>query len=251
MSLTIVLTGATGLIGTPLTRYLLELGHKVVGTGLQKNSVDALADEIPSDLRSNFFPVALDLLGDGSFLELYGSIASNDLQPTHLINNARSIGTLKAEPDGTVSRENFTRELELQVVVPYELSIGFARRYGASLKGIINVGSQYGVVAPPPELLRLNGAPPHYGAAKAALIHLTKELAVRMAPSGVQVNCISFGGVEGRASREFMDVYGKLSPSGGMLTSEQLLEPFSFVLSKGSSGMTGHNLVVDGGWTIV
>ena len=56
----------------------------------------------------------------------------------------------------------------------------------------------YGIVPPNPNLYKKgeSGTPIHYGVAKAALIHLTKELAIRLSDKQVRVNSISYGGVE-------------------------------------------------------
>ena len=90
----------------------------------------------------------------------------------------------------------------------------------------------------------------NYGVTKAALIHLTKELAVRLAPRGISVNAVSYGGVEGRVDGGFRERYGRLCPTGRMLDDSQVFGAVKFLCSSDSSGMTGHNLIVDGGWTI-
>jgi NAD(P)-dependent dehydrogenase (short-subunit alcohol dehydrogenase family) len=93
-------------------------------------------------------------------------------------------------------------------------------------------------------------SPLHYGVAKAALAHLTRELAVRLAPAGIQVNCIAFGGVEGRVDAEFRQRYAKLCPLGRMLNEGEVAGPVDMLLSDHFTAMTGHVLAVDGGWTI-
>jgi len=110
----------------------------------------------------------------------------------------------------------------------------------------------YGIVTATPALYDdpRNMAPMHYGVAKAALIHLTKEMAVRLAPRGVRVNAVSYGGIEGRADEAFAARYKKLAPLERMLRLDEVHAPVEFLLSAGASGMTGHNLVVDGGWTL-
>ena len=67
---------------------------------------------------------------------------------------------------------------------------------------MINISSIYGLVVPNLTIYESKNAsvPVHYGVAKAALDHLTKELAVRLADHGIRVNAVAFGGVEGRAS---------------------------------------------------
>ena len=84
---------------------------------------------------------------------------------------------------------------------------------------------------------------------KAAEIHLTKELAVRLSDKKIRVNSISFGGFEGRVNKTFIKKYKKMCPIGRMLKPHEVFKPLWFLCSEQSSGATGHNLVVDGGWT--
>jgi hypothetical protein len=96
----------------------------------------------------------------------------------------------------------------------------------------------------------VNQSPLHYGVAKAALQQLTRELAVRLANRDIQVNCVAFGGVEGRVDDAFKQRYAQLCPMGRMLREEEVVTPVDMLLSDGCSGVTGHTLAVDGGWGI-
>ena len=123
---------------------------------------------------------------------------------------------------------------------------------GSRLAKVINIGSQYGLVAVNPHLYSdlSSQSPIHYGVAKAALVHLTKELSVRLASKQIYVNCVAYGGVEGRVNVDFQERYASLCPIGRMLNEDDLNGPIEFLLSDSSSGMTGHTLTVDGGWTL-
>ena len=140
----------------------------------------------------------------------------------------------------------------LDVIVPYELTMALAMQKNSRLSRVINIGSQYGSVVANPNLYDdpVAQSPLHYSVCKAALAHLTKELAVRLASKNIQVNCIAFGGVEGRVDEQFKARYAKLCPMGRMLQDKEVCGPVDMLLSDHFSGMTGHVLNVDGGWGI-
>ena len=120
------------------------------------------------------------------------------------------------------------------------------------IKNVLNISSIYGSVAPNKKLYKntYKKSPIQYGVTKSALEHLTKELSVRLAKNSIRVNGVAFGGVEGRENKEFMKRYAELCPSGRMLTEDEIFHPIEFLISDKSTGITGHILMVDGGWTV-
>ena len=100
-------------------------------------------------------------------------------------------------------------ELLMDVVVPYELTMALVQHPSSKLESVVNIGSQYGVVAPNLNLYSdpVRESPLHYGVAKAGMGHLTKELAIRLAGQGIRVNCVAYGGVEGRVDDDFKARY--------------------------------------------
>jgi NAD(P)-dependent dehydrogenase (short-subunit alcohol dehydrogenase family) len=130
--------------------------------------------------------------------------------------------------------------------------MALATQKNSQIRRVVNIGSQYGTVAVNPHLYidPVKQSPLHYGVAKAALAHLTKELAVRLAGKNIQVNCVAFGGVEGRVDDAFKERYAKLCPMGRMLRDDEVVGPVDMLLSDKCSGITGHVLAVDGGWGI-
>ena len=92
-----------------------------------------------------------------------------------------------------------------------------------------------------------------YTAAKAGIVGLTRDLAAVLSPQGVHVNCISPGGfaLEGM-NPEFIKAYSDRTPMRrmGREGSPDLRGAALFLASPASDYVTGHNLVVDGGFTI-
>jgi len=130
--------------------------------------------------------------------------------------------------------------------------MALAQQTNSNLESVVNIGSQYGVVAPNLNLYseRVIESSLHYGVAKAGMGHLTKELAIRLAGQDIRVNCVAFGGVEGRVGDDFKKRYSALCPLGRMLNESDLAGPVDLLLSSASSAITAHTLIVDGGWIV-
>jgi NAD(P)-dependent dehydrogenase (short-subunit alcohol dehydrogenase family) len=250
MNETVLLTGATGKFGGVLSKHFLANGWRVVVTSRDQTRLDQLLSDLPQGTVSAH-SVATDLRKPGASLRLVGDLADRGLIVTHLINNARALATLAVQSDGTATREAFLGEFELNVVVPYELTMALAQSEMHRLKAVVNIGSQYGLVAPNPALYEgsLDRSPIQYGVSKASVHHLTRELAVRLAPNGIRVNCVAFGGVGGRGDDAFMARYAALVPSRRMLVESEIPGPVAFLLDDASNAINGHVLVADGGWS--
>lgn len=247
---TILVTGGTGKLGRVLVKYLLQRGYHVVYTSTSDRNLASFHADLGS-LNNEAIGIIAELSQASGVDKLLHELQTRSISVHHLVNNARRTDTLVVEDDGTTKRKNFIAEFELDVVVPYELCVGLAGTSESALKTVINIGSQYGLVSPNPALYggTLAASPIQYGVAKAALVHLTKELAVRMADQGIRVNCIAYGGVEGRVDQAFVDRYAQLVPSRRMLTEAEFPGPVAFLLSDASTAVTGQVIVADGGWT--
>lgn len=120
---------------------------------------------------------------------------------------------------------------------------------------VINIASMYGMVSPDPRVYGQSGMnnPPHYGAAKAALLQYTRYAAVHLAPEGIRVNAISPGAFPPEATQRrdpaFAAALVQKVPLGRLGRPEDLAGAVVFLASAGSRFVTGANLPVDGGWT--
>lgn len=248
---TILITGGSGRFGNIFVKYFLNAGDKVIATACTQKSLIVMQAE-HEKYGDNFHALQSDLVDEAAPSKLCEALMSKGYFPDCLINNARSQLYLGMTDDGRVSRKDFLGEFLLDVIAPYELTMALALQEDTCLKHVINVGSQYGTVAYNSGLYDnpKTESPLHYSVAKAGLAQLTKELAVRLAPLGILVNCIAYGGLEGNVSEAFKMRYAKYCPQGRMLTEHEIVGPVDKILSSSFSAMTGHVLVVDGGWTI-
>lgn len=248
---TILITGGTGKFGRILIEFFRRKAERVVFTSTSGKKLSEVLAEYGKE-GSGLTGIAVDLMAEDGVQRLLEELDRNEVAVNHLINNARSLKSLAIGASGVTSRQHFMDEFLLDVVVPYELTMALATRHGSVLESVINIGSQYGQVAPNPTLYTRfeEQSPIQYGVAKAGLSHLTKELAVRLADRSVRVNCVAYGGVRGRVDEAFEKRYGQLVPSGRMLDESQIPGPIDFLMSDASSAMTGQTINADGGWTI-
>jgi gluconate 5-dehydrogenase len=120
---------------------------------------------------------------------------------------------------------------------------------------IINIASMAGLVGRDRRMYERNsmsGQPVEYAAAKAGVIGLTRDLAGLLSPMGVHVNAVSPGGFGPRELPPgFVNDYSDRTPLGRMgRDGVDLPGAVLFLAAPASDYVTGHNLVVDGGFTI-
>ena len=246
---TILITGGTGKLGKCFATHFAKNGWRVVFTSTNEERATEFIKSFSNGENIKF--IISDLSKPNSSDLLIQKINKEGIEINHLINNARTLDSLRVNQDGFSQRDNLLKEYIMHVVVPYELSINIFKSQKESLKTIINIGSQYGSVAVNPSLYEgdLTKAPIQYGLAKSALHHLTKELSVRFIKHDIRVNCVAFGGIKGKVDQSFEERYSKLVPNGRMLNEEEVLGPVEFLLSEASSSINGEIIAADGGWT--
>jgi len=120
---------------------------------------------------------------------------------------------------------------------------------------IIQTASIYGHMAPDQRIYagssylgRPINTPAVYSASKAGVIGLTKYLASYWASKGIRVNTITPGGVESGQNSIFIEKYSARVPLGRMAIASDMVGAAIYLASDASSYVTGHNLIVDGGF---
>lgn len=118
---------------------------------------------------------------------------------------------------------------------------------------IINIGSIYGIVGPDFSIYEGTSMtmPAAYAVIKGGIIQFTRYLASYYGASGVRVNSISPGGVFDGQDSAFVEKYSAKVPLGRMAEPDDISGAVLFLASDASKYITGHNLVVDGGWSVV
>ena len=117
---------------------------------------------------------------------------------------------------------------------------------------ILSFSSIYGLLANDFNLYKGTeiSPPVAYSAIKGGLISLNRYLASFYGKYNIRFNCISPGGVYDKQDLKFVERYEKKVPLGRMARPEDISSLATFLLSDGSSYVTGQNLIVDGGYSV-
>lgn len=250
------ISGAGGHLGTSLAYSLAQAGAHVILNGRD----EAKLQQLQATLQQAGFEstiLAFDITNKSLMTEKLAFVHKQFNQLDIIVNNAHSG---RACPFTDTKREDFIRDYQINVISSFELiqaSLGLLKQAVANGgdASIINIASMYGNVSPDPRIYldsRQNN-PPHYGAAKAGLIQLTKYMACHLAADKIRVNAISPGPFPQQAalmqSPAFKEKLLDKIPLGRVGDPSELQGPLLFLASAASSYVTGINLAVDGGWT--
>ena len=119
----------------------------------------------------------------------------------------------------------------------------------------MNIASIYGVVGNDFTLYEEYGgtSPAAYSAIKGGIINFSRYLASYYGKYNIRVNCVSPGGIldEKNQDLSFIKKYSNKSPLKRLGNPEEIAPAITFLLSDEASFVTGHNLMVDGGWTSI
>lgn len=245
-----LVTGGSRGIGRMITEGLLGQGARVYITARKEEACRATAAELSQEF------------GEGRCVALPGDVSTTDgiaalleafgRHEDHLdilVNNA---GAAWGEAFEDFPESGWDKVMDLNVKAPFFLTqsarslLLAGRERGGHLAKVINIASIDGLSLNPGETYS-------YHASKAGIVHLTKRLAVRLAPEGIVVSAIAPGAFASNMNKDARDHGDELSsqiPSGRIGRPEDMAGAAVYLASDAGDYVVGSTLTVDGGVTI-
>ena len=237
-----IITGCEGQLGTVFVTELKRLGYFIIGV-----------DKIKKSKHKMIEYHRVDIAKESNIKKFFNKI-KNYKNIDVLINNAAYQTFSDFEKRSAKELDN-SINVNLKAVIlfiKYFFSFFFKKKKNGR---IINIGSVYGVVTPNFKIYSKKDRKSSeiYGASKAGVIHLTKYFANYFSNYNIQVNCISPGGISNNKtqSRNFKNKYSKNVPLGRLGNDMEISECLKFLVQKKNRYLNGHNLVIDGGLTLI
>lgn len=247
----VVVSGAGGGgIGTTVTRLAAEAGATVVAVSRSTDNLDEHVAPL-ADQGLSVVPVAADAATDDGIATVLDHVRRTDGDLYGLVNIAGGAAPATWMPSTRVTRDDWRALFAANLETAFFMSQAISRELLArSLRGsIVSVSSISG----------MNTAPFHiaYGTAKAAVVAMTRTMAVELAQHGIRVNAVAPGVTETAASATYVDDDPERDRTaiamGRRGTPEEQAGAILFLLSDLSGYITGQTLLVDGGlnlkWT--
>ncbi len=244
----VIVTGAASGIGRATSELFLQEGAVVVAVDIDETGLDQLAarEDIPDH---RLLTIVCDVVNANQVERMVQEVVTRYGKIDVLFNNA---GIEETDSVVETTEAMWDRQMTVNVKSVFlcaKYVIPHMQKSGAGT--IVNTASIEGIVAEP------NGAA--YVASKGAVVMLTKEMALSYAAQGIRVNCVCPGWIDTPMAQRSIDLHGgieamlprirELQPLGRLGQPEEVAKAVLFLASDDASFVTGHSLMVDGGYT--
>lgn len=250
-----IVTGGYGHLGVAMVDSLVNSGAKVIVAGLSEEKFNAKFKNY--EVGKVFFKKC-DILDSNTLASTFKDVSDEFDKIDIVINNAT---TARGNDPEKMNDEDWDFSIDavlgsvyksIREIIPYMKKQGFGK--------IINISSMYGVVSPDFRLYDGENCerflnPPHYGAAKAAILQLTRYYATYLGKYNIHVNSITPGPFPSipiqMENPIFIDRLKAKNPLGKIGKPDDLAGITVLLSSNASDFITGQNFIIDGGWTII
>jgi NAD(P)-dependent dehydrogenase (short-subunit alcohol dehydrogenase family) len=237
----IVVTGGNGLLGKQMVSAFRENGAIVI-------AADIYFDEKKSD------DMIIDITNETSVKNGIVTIIEKYHKIDGWVNNAYPRTQDWGDKFEDIHLESWRKNVDMHLNGYFLCCQGVLEQMKKQGFGsLINMSSIYGLLGP--DFTVYEGTemtmPAAYSAIKGGINNLTRYLASYYGACQIRINTVSPGGIFDNQSAVFVNNYTKKVPMKRMGAPKDIVSAVYYLLSDEANYVTGHNLVVDGGWSII
>jgi NAD(P)-dependent dehydrogenase (short-subunit alcohol dehydrogenase family) len=238
----VLVTGGSGLLGKEMISDIKKKGGIAI-------NVDLIVE---TNLEKGELQV--DITNDESIQKGIDQVFLKYKRIDGLVNNAYPRTLDWGEKFENVKPDSWRKNIDMQlnstfVFCQKVLKIMVDQKAGS----IVNIASIYGLVGNDFTVYEEYGgtSPAAYSAIKGGVINFSRYLASYHGQNGIRVNCVSPGGILENQHPSFISRYESKVPMRRLGKPDDIAPSVTFLLSDEAKYITGHNLIVDGGWTCI
>jgi len=237
----IIVTGGSGLLGKEIIINLKSKGAIAINADIN----------VENDLKN--YSLFIDITSEESIENAIELVKEYFGKIDGLVNNAYPRTKDWGAKFEEISYESWQKNVDMQMNTTFLFIQKIMPELLKTKGSIVNMTSIYGVVGNDLtiyENTNIKTAAP-YSAIKGGIINFTRYLASYFGRQGIRINCVSPGGIFDNQSENFVSNYERKVPLGRMGKPDDIAPVVTFLLSEDAKYITGQNLIVDGGWTII
>jgi len=244
-----VVTGGGGGIGSAIARGFAEFGADIALIDLDAESMERVKGELEGRFPVSVLTILADLCEKEQVEAAVNRIVES-FSHIDILVNCHGVG--QWSPAEEMNEKDWDRMVDINLKGVFLMcqSVGrhmIERKYGK----IVNIASMSGSIVNKPQ------PQAHYNASKAGVIMLTKSLAAEWARHNINVNSVSPGYTMTalaenllKSKPEYGDHWKSLIPLGRFARPMDIVGSVIFLVSDAAGYITGHDLIVDGGYTV-
>ena len=265
----VLVTGGGGLLGVQHAIALSRANASVYLLDSDHNNLDMSLKVLNDNKIKDIKGIVCDVTDESQVKLVFENLIKQDIFIDVLINNAAI--DHKIDSDLIIKKntafESFPLEMwKKELAVTVDGAFLMCKYFGSEMSrrsrgSIINIASDLSVISPDNRIYsfeseggihdKTKSKAISYSVSKTALIGITRYLAAYWAMDGVRVNAVSPGGIYTNQDERFVKLLSSLIPMGRMANIDEYHGVILFLACSASSYMTGQNIIVDGGRTVI
>lgn len=245
-----LITGACGLLGEQHSLALSLINSNLILIDIDEKKGLQLKKKLTKRFKNKIFYFNCNITNKQQIINLKKNLTNLNIAISVIINNA----SINPQPKNQTKDDNWEDSLGVGLTGAKNIIEVFYKDMIKKKHGnIINIASDLSIIAPDQRIYKSKKyyKPISYSVVKHGMVGITKYYASLLGQYNIRCNCLSPGGVFNNQPKKFVNKLKYLIPLNRMAKKNEYIGAIQFLASDATKYMTGHNLIIDGGRSII